>query len=196
MKSKVGITFMILGTMLIAAALSLAVYNIYTDKRAGELSGRTLTELEQEITGRASQDVNAGSDVSENEAVPVVIDDREYIGVIGVPVLGIELPVMKEWSYDNLKISPCRYSGSITEGSLIIAGHNYSEHFGRLKNLNISDEVYFIDTNGEKYDFEVAETELISGNDPERMNSGEWSLTLFTCNFDGSERVTIRCDIK
>ena len=39
-----------------------------------------------------------------------------------------------EWSYPALKTSPCRYAGTPEEG-LVIAAHNYEQHFARLSLL-------------------------------------------------------------
>lgn len=198
MKSKTGTILMISGAMLIAAALSLAVYNIYDDKSAGEYSQKILMELEAELPelNRADEIPNEYSIYeipSDTQTENITIDNNDYIGIIDIPVLNIKLPVMAEWNYDNLKLSPCRYKGSVFDNSLIIAAHNYSSHFGSIKELNQGNEVYFIDVNGTVHSYTVYETEIINGSDVDSMTSGDWDLTLFTCNFDGTNRVTVRC---
>ena len=40
------------------------------------------------------------------------VEGYDYIGVLSIPVLDLELPVMDSWSYPQLKLSPCRYEGS------------------------------------------------------------------------------------
>lgn len=54
-----------------------------------------------------------------------------YIGELEIPALGLELPVMDQWSYPRLRIAPCRYVGSVYSGDIVIAGHSYLRHFGR-----------------------------------------------------------------
>ena len=44
------------------------------------------------------------------------IEGNGYIGLLEIPALGLSLPVMSEWSYPNLKLAPCRYSGSAYTG--------------------------------------------------------------------------------
>lgn len=194
MKSKIGIILMTLGAMFVTAALSLAVYNIYTDRQAEKNSGDVLIKLEEEISQRSeTSSIILNNETDEKEAVSIAINNNEYIGIINIPSINIKLPVLKEWNYDNLDIAPCRYNGSITEGGFIIAAHNYSGHFGKLKNLVLDDEIYFTDTNGKAHIFYVDLIETINGNQPDKMLAGEWDLTLFTCNFDGTARVTIRC---
>ena len=114
---------------------------------------------------------------------------------VNFPDLGIELPVQSEWSYPALKISPCRYKGSILTGDLILAAHNYQSHFGRIQELNTGAEILLTDGNGEVHHYEVVQTEIIPGQDVEAMEFGSaenWDLTLFTCTLSGQSRVTVR----
>ena len=197
---------MIIGAVLITGALSLAVYNIYDDKRAGKQSDEVLMQLEEKIIG--SENISA---VSENlninsfddplvdkttKAGTVKVGNINYIGILNIPVLGLKLPVIDSWSYDNLAIAPCCYFGSAESGQFVIAAHNYNSHFGRIKNLMSGDEVIFTDTNGKEYSYVVTEKENIPGSDGYKMTANNWDLSLFTCTFDGSERVTVRCDKK
>ena len=106
---------------------------------------------------------------------------------------------MNEWSYPNLKISPCRYKGSYFENDMIIAAHNYRSHFGRIGELNSGSEIIFTDVSGKVWTYEVNNIENIVGTDIEAMDFGEaecWDLTLFTCTFSGQSRVTIRASLK
>ena len=40
------------------------------------------------------------------------IDGRSYIGVLEIPSLSLQLPVIGSWSYAELREAPCRYAGS------------------------------------------------------------------------------------
>ena len=62
------------------------------------------------------------------EMTVVEIDGYGYVGVLTIPTLELELPVMSEWDAARLKIAPCRYSGSTKTRDLVIAGHNYTTH--------------------------------------------------------------------
>lgn len=209
MKKKHGMCCIIIGTMLLIAALSLIICNYRTNKIAEENSGRILSVLKEKIpkqTEPESTTVPASDDLfheyetqftTENitEEALVEIENAAYIGYISIPELGIELPVMSEWSYDNLKLSPCRYKGTAAEGDIIIAAHNYNTHFGRLNELSGGEEIVFTAADGKTYNYEVIQTESISGKDVEAMEFGSsenWDLTLFTCTLSGQSRVTIR----
>ena len=212
MKKKHGMCCIAFGTMLLIAALSLVIFNYRMNKIAEENSGRVLSVMKEKISEQAetepttafvSEDLfheyemqNATEEVTEEAFIE--IEDNRYIGYISLPALGIELPVMSEWSYDNLKISPCRYKGSAADGNIIIAAHNYNSHFGRLDELKGGEEISFTSADGKVYNYEVIQTESISGKDVEAMEFGSsenWDLTLFTCTLSGQSRVTVRAVI-
>ena len=128
--------------------------------------------------------------------MPVIeVEGSRYVGYLDIPALELSLPVMENWSYPNLKISPCRYEGSAYDNDLIIAAHNYQRHFGGLKNLSIGDEVRFTDGDGNVFTYHVAALEQLQPTQVEEMSAGDWDLTLFTCTLGGQQRVTVRCNL-
>ncbi len=122
------------------------------------------------------------------------IDGDAYLGTVSIPSLGLELPVLSEWSYPNLNFSPCRYTGSVEEGNLVLAAHNYNSHFGRISELNSGETIIFTDGDGVMHEYYVLQSELIDGKNVPEMQTGaeEWDLTLFTCTLSGASRVTVR----
>lgn len=131
----------------------------------------------------------------EYEEEPVYwVDTTSYLGVLYIPALGIELPVISDWSYSNLRMAPCRYNGSVEEGNLVIAAHNYGCHFGHISTLNTGDEIIFTDGDGIQHRYSVVNSELIGGRNVTAMEEGsdDWDITLFTCNYSGTNRVTVR----
>lgn len=197
MKRKAGKLLMTIGLLLIAAAFLLMVYNIWESKKAENMSEEILNQIKD------GQDENVRSDDADEKPLyeiypdmemPVLtIDGVDYIGILIVPSLGLELPVAGNWSYPNLRRSPCRYKGSAYSNDMIIAGHNYSRHFGGLKNLAIGEEISFRDVDGHIFQYQVDDIETIPGTAVEDMDAGEWDMTLFTCTYGGKSRVTIRC---
>lgn len=185
------------------AALFLCIYNFQEDGAAQEQAQTILSALKSELpesTEAESEKYDLFSEY-EQSAEPseliIEIDQQKYIGIISVPDLGIELPVMSEWSYPNLKASPCRYKGSVQENNLMIIAHNYRSHFGRIGELNSGDEIIFMSADGSVHYYEVINTEQIIGTDIEKMDFGageEWDLTLFTCTLSGQSRVTVRAE--
>lgn len=123
-----------------------------------------------------------------------MIDGVEYIGVISIPSYNINLPVQSDWSLDKLSDSPCRYSGSVNSGSLIICAHNYQSHFGKLKYIDVGEKIRFTDMMGMVYTYDVSEIDLLGEYSVDEMKHNDgWDLTLFTCNYGGMQRITLRC---
>lgn len=208
MKIK-GKYFIIIGIMLLVAALSLIIFNLLQDKKSGKYAYNVLTELKSEIqqTTTVSEETTVPKDdlfqeyeEKTEETKPVEMQTVEingelYIGIISIPSLEIELPVMSQWSYPNLKNSPCRYMGTVNGGDLIIAAHNYNSHFGKLSELYTGDSILFTDVAGNVTDYEIINTEIIDGRDIETMEFGsdnDWDITLFTCTLGGKSRVSVR----
>ncbi|MBR1554065.1 MAG: sortase [Oscillospiraceae bacterium] len=202
MKKAPKICFAV-GITLLISALSLCVYNINEDKKGGEQAKTVLEEIKAEfpepsetIPAEIKYDLFAEYETLSAPTEPVIqIDETIYIGVIAIPELEIELPVMNEWSYPNLKISPCRYQGSYLEDNMIIAAHNYRSHFGRIGELHSGSEILFTDASGKIWNYEVDNIQTVGGTDVDAMQFGsgeDWDLTLFTCTLSGQSRVTIR----
>lgn len=102
----------------------------------------------------------------------VEIDGYGYIGYLSLPTLNLELPVMAEWDYDRLAIAPCRYVGSTKSDDLVIAAHNFAQHFGKLSSLSPGDLVYFVDMDGVLSAYEVVELDVLAPTAIEEMVSG------------------------
>lgn len=123
------------------------------------------------------------------------IDGNMYIGVLKIPSQGLELPVMSKWDYAKLRLSPCRYVGSVYLNNMVICAHNYDRHFGRIKNLQLGDELSFTDVDGNVFSYRVIEVETLKPRASEEMKNGDWwDLTLFTCTLGGATRITVRCE--
>ena len=184
------------GLLLIAAALLLIFYNIYEGFMAGRLASQMAEQLEEFIF--TDNEAKEGTEMQEymwnpDMEMPVkIIDGREYVGVLCIPSLKLVLPVIGNWSDSNLKIAPCRYEGSAYQDNLIIAGHNYTAHFGRLGNMREGDTVIFTDMDGNVFTYKMTEWEILKSADIEGMEKGDWDLTLFTCTLGGKSRITIR----
>lgn len=198
-----------LGFLMLAAALMLTVWNIRTDQEAGESAKEVLEELEISM-----QDENPVKEDSEQPTIqlepqvqipdhllnpdmdmPVKnVDGKEYVGIITMHQLGIELPVMSDWSYSKLKQAPCLYSGSVYQDNLVIMAHNYRSQFGRIRRLTTGSQITFTDMDGNVFAYLVAAIEVLDPLEVENVTNGEWDLTLFTCTLGGESRVVVRCE--
>lgn len=188
---------MVLGAVLVLAALSLFLWNQRENNEAGTSAEKILPQVIEQIeTPGAGQEVEEPSypDPYDPTMTEVEIDGYAYVGYLSIPALELELPVMSEWDYTRLKIAPCRYAGSTKTDDLVICAHNYTRHFGPIRNLTPGDTVTFTDMDGVVWQYEVVAVDILAPTDVEDMTAGDYDLTLFTCTYGGASRVTVRCE--
>lgn len=198
MKKKV---IMGLGLLLLAAALCLGGYNLWDNARAGQQARDTAERLLALPTAAPSGELSRKEEaaVSEPPQTPeqpeepaFLLDGEEYLGILEIPELELELPVFADWDYEKLRSAPCRYSGTL-DGGLVLAGHNYAAHFGRLGALPSGAEVRLTTADGETRRYWVEESETLAAGAVEEMTASGYDLTLFTCTLSGAARVAVRC---
>ncbi len=192
---------MIIGLLLFAAAFGLAGFNFFENERAGRESDAHLAKLRQMITQQAVpadlEDLRAFGEgsVAEPGMEIVEVDGEQYIGILEIPALELELPVMKEWNYEKLTVAPCRYTGTCYGRDLVICAHNYGKHFSPLRTAEPGTDVYFVTVEGTVWHYQISARETLQPTEIERMTdpAGDWELTLFTCNLGGRTRCAVRC---
>ena len=187
MPKKSGVILISLGAVLILAALLLLLYNRSEDRRAGQEAESLLEDV------RSAMAANADPEPQEEPAEEITYD---YAGVIAIPDLSLELPVIDRWSYARLKVAPCRQSGAAADGDLVIAAHNYKSHFGYLDRLEPGASVIFTDMEGTVYRYAVEEIRQLEPEDVEDVSSvfsSEYPLVLYTCTPGGKARVAVFC---
>lgn len=208
MRKHFGLVSIILGLLLIAGAIALVLYNQQEAAAAGDAAATAVAALsrvvaENEATQTESAEESLMDSASWWEQLPqnqlpemptVEIDGYAYIGVLEIPALQLSLPVIASYSHPWLRIAPNRYAGSVYSDDLVICAHNFSSHFGRIKNLPIGATVRFTDVTGRVWEYEVFEQSVLKSTDVEGMlQEGEWALTLYTCTKTGNQRETVRC---
>lgn len=197
MSKKLSNLLLILGALLIVGAAGLFGWNLLEDQRAGKASEEHLAALVSQIGPQESAEaveLPETTEEADKTMKEVTVDGIAYIGYLSIPSLKLELPLISEWSYDKLQTAPCRYTGTISGGDLVLMGHNYDKHFGKISKLAPGDQVIFTDVEGQTYTYQVAKQEKLPAEAVEEMSAGEYALTLFTCTYDGQSRITVRCE--
>lgn len=198
-----GNLFLALGCCCLLAAGGLLGYNLWDEARAEKQSAALTEEVSGLLRDAALPDADYGEDPAlsqpaesgAEESVPSLsVDGCDVMGVLEIPALELRLPVLSEWSYPNLKLAPCRYCGT-PDTQLVLLAHNYAKHFRDIGRLQPGDTVTLQTGDGSVYTYAVTATETYDGSDLAGILSGEWDLTLFTCNYTGEKRIVVRCDL-
>lgn len=204
MKRKLGITLMLLGLVCLSGALGLFIYNYQEGERAAAASAAVMPKISAAIESNIQNQLEMHEQDGNQIPVPtepglpvmktVEIDGHEYIGYLAIPKLGLELPVMAEWSMENLKIAPARYYGTTVEENLVLVAHNYKKHFGPIRRLKNGDEVLFVDMENNATIYQVVATDAVAPAAVEEVTAGAYDLALVTCTYGGNTRLVVYCD--
>lgn len=196
MKQIRAVALILLGlSMILTAGWFLARYEQEAEI-AGENARKLLTAAVRDIEQTRERQVyeTARREQTPGQMPQTSLQGYDLVGIIRVPDVGVELPVLNNWSYELLKLGPCRYSGSIAGRDLILMGHNYKTHFAPLRRVSPGDRVEFLDVSGTVHPYVVAQTEVLKPTQLDELSSSGYSLTIFTCTPGGQSRFVIRCD--
>lgn len=198
MRKGFGICCIILGICCLIASVGLILYNRWEDTYAQDASENILQDVQENIVNITHDEsitetsVEIPADIPQ-EMLTTQVNGYDCIGVLSIPVLELELPVLTDWSYEKLRVAPCHYFGSYLEGDFVIAAHNYQAHFGRLSALQPEDLILFTDVSGTVHCYEVVLLETLPATATEEMITSGFDLSLYTCTPGGASRVTVRC---
>ena len=198
MRKGFGICCIVLGICCLIASAGFIAYNRWEAENAQNVSKDLLQNVRenmQELTREEiSQDASMEIPVDvPREMLTTQVNGYDCIGVLSIPALELELPVLTDWDYVKLRMAPCHYFGSYYEKDFVIAAHNYRSHFGRLSELQPKDLVLFTDVSGTVHCYEVVLLETLPAHATEEMITSGFDLSLYTCTPGGANRVTVRC---
>lgn len=190
-------SFLIAVGMLMIAGCAVLFWRNLQENRAAEASGNARLHTVRDYLQNpiAADDVKTDEPefYGEDLLPEVELDGDVYIGILSIPNVGLELPVMKDCTASNMKLAPCLYSGALQTKDLVICGHNYKSSFGKLWTVGCGDYATFTAMDGSVYTYQVGEVEILEADEIERMTVSQWPLTLYTCTYNGRQRVTVRC---
>lgn len=120
--------------------------------------------------------------------------------ILNIPRLGINYPVISEWSEELLKISLNKYWGPKPNevGNYCIVGHNYKsgKMFGNLPAIANGDIVELTNVStGQTLQYEVYDRYVVEPTDTQctsQLTGGKRELTLITCKNYGQQRLAVK----
>ncbi|MGN1249521.1 MAG: sortase [Candidatus Spyradocola sp.] len=207
MTRKTGFTLVIAGMALMLLALSLLLFNRQEDAQAGREAETLLADVRNASVSpdppstppafpTNTSESPAPTPTATSELTPSAPDPTvaDCMGILAIPSLELELPVLEDWSYAQLKRAPCRQFGAPETDDLVIAAHNYASHFGHLRQLDPGDKVTFTELDGNVHTYLVAEVRVLEPTQVDAVLSSGHALTLYTCTKGGKSRVVVFCD--
>lgn len=127
-----------------------------------------------------------------NNTMPVLsVDGIDFMGIMEFPEYDSAFPVCGDWN--GKLLYPCRYSGSIYDGSMKIGATTQKGQLDFYREISVGDVVYFTDLTGNRYSYEIADILYRKHADNEMLDNDESDLTLFIKNLYAFEYVIIHC---
>lgn len=200
MRRKLGISLMALGLALLAASVGLLSFNRREADRAEAASMELLPAVSDAIAAQMAQKTETTlqlpifAEPTDPKMKEVEVDGYLCVGYVSIPRLELNLPVQASCTDENLKVSPCLYSGTTMEDDLVLAGHNYRRHFGPIRRLKSGDDVVFVDMEGNVIHYQVTAVDAVPPTAVEEVTSGQFDLALVTCTYGGETRLVVYCD--
>lgn len=127
------------------------------------------------------------------------IEGHKVIGVIKIPKINLEYPILETTSKETLNLSITKFWGNkINEiGNVTLAGHNNfnGTMFGKTKKLEIGDIIELTDIQNITLKYKIFKKYVIDPNDitvilPEQ--EGVREVTLITCTNGNKNRLIIK----
>lgn len=130
-----------------------------------------------------------------DNAMPVLsVDETDFVGMIEMPGYALTLPVGAVWGGSNKY--PCRFGGSIYDGTLQIGATTQKGQFEFYRELFIGDTILYTDMVGNRYTFEIISLRYEAHADQAALQREAAPLTLFIKNIYSFEYLIVSCDVR
>ena len=127
------------------------------------------------------------------------IGEYKVIGIINIPKIGIEYPILEKTNKESLDLSITKFWGEKInqKGNVVLAGHNRLNNtmFGKIDKLENGDIIELTDSQMITVKYQVFDKYIIDPNDidcifPVDENARE--VTLITCSNRDKNRLVVK----
>ena len=175
--------------LLVGAIVILALWrwNISNSEKRAQYYVNTLKELIPEPKSAVLEERR------DNTMSVLSIDEIDFVGIVEIPRYESTLPVCDDWG-KTLKY-PCRFSGSIYDGTMQIGATTQKGQCDFYRELSVGDTVIYTDVEGNQYTFAITSIRNEKHADQTALRHGSAPLTLFIKNIYSFEYLIVFCGI-
>ncbi len=182
-----------LGILLIAAGAVITVLNAGKEKKIAIDREEALAFLKERIP-------SAKKGLKEERATTAMpllsCEGVDYAALFSYPRFSVELPVAAVWDTDLVRETPCRFTGSPYDGTLVIGGIDSVGQFGFFPEVDIGDTVVLTDMMGYEFTYTVSTVKHAKNSKASTMIDGRYDLTLFAKDNKSGDWLLVRCILK
>lgn len=185
-------------TILVILVITAIVLSILVIRKSME--SKKIENATQEVL----QEIKKENKTTENkidviQEIDAKIGDYKVIGIINIPKINIEYPILEKTNKESLKLSITKFYGEKInqKGSVVLAGHNNLNKtmFGKINELENGDIIELTDSQMVTVKYQVFNKYVIDPNDidcifPIDENTRE--VTLITCTNRDKNRLVVK----
>ena len=201
---------------IIAIILLCCIVYKYGGRQLNEIKNKGVIETFSKITPEEANETEGNiTQTQEQENTKIKIDGYDVIGIINIPKIKMEYPIIDVNQIDTkeketekispekmknpMKVSIVKYWGQNVNdfGNLSIAGHNNYDGtmFGKTKKLEIGDNIELTDLKKQTINYQIYNKFITNPNDVSILKTEDDSIreiTLITCTNGNKERLILK----
>ena len=135
--------------------------------------------------------------IDQNGISLIEFEGFKVIGLIKIPAIDLEYPILEQTTDEAMKVSISQYwGGDINSyGNVSLAGHNNKitlTMFGKNKNLKNGDSIFLTDLTGTTIEYKIYDTFITDPDDVSILRTTDKSVrevTLITCTNGRANRL-------
>ena len=181
--------------ILVVTAIVLSILVVRKNIESKKIENNT-QEVLQEIK---KENKTTENQIDVIQEIDEQIDGYKVIGIINIPKLNIEYPILEKTNEHSLKLSITKFYGEKInqKGNVVLAGHNNlnKKMFGKINKLENGDIIELTDSQMVTVKYQVFNKYVIDPNDidcifPIDENTRE--VTLITCTNRDKNRLVVK----
>lgn len=180
----------VIGAVLVIASVGILVASQVAEHRYADNAKVLVSELRSLMP-----EIKSGvPDDRVNTAMPMLeVDGENFVGILEIPLYETALPIYAAWDTAAVSAYPCRYTGSMYDGSLIIGGKDADGQLSCMRTISDGDAVYITDVTGIRYTYTVTSVLKTKDVSTENLTAENAELVLFVRNAYALDYTVVRC---
>lgn len=192
LKGRFSLICIVLGVALLLGTAGMLLSSSLL-ARQGSKDAAQILEKAQTLMPQAADRVP--EERGNNKMASMEIDGVNVVGVLSFTGYGRTLPLAGDWDTTLVSSMPCRFTGSIYDTSLIIGAVDGETQLSFASRMEVGDEVVLTDMEGGRYTYQVEAIQHAKHATLEKLQAGDYALTIFVKDSNTSQYLLIRCQV-
>lgn len=179
-----------LGCLLILGSMGILLFSQFRAKKAQEDAAKITEKICAILPPRS---VGVMDTYTCTEMPVLQIDGRDFVGLVEIPTFGVTLPIYNAWDAAKTTDYPCRFCGTVYDGSLVIGGADQQGQFDFLDRIELGNVIKVVDMTGGEYEYTVTRVDRSKTAEADILIDDSCDLTLFVRDTYSLDYLIVRC---